>query len=183
MKLINIISDSFCSYFLLFFLTCVIGWINEVLFEHILGNGFINRGFLYGPYLPIYGFGALILISALKKIKVKQIYLGKILLTPLVVFICTVIITTSIEYISSYTLEIIFHRRWWDYSGYKGNVNGRICPMISILLGVGGMIFLYVLLPLFTKIINIIPKDVLKALTLVFGGLLLIDFCCQFRNR
>lgn len=141
-------------YLILFFLFCVLGWIYEVVLGFIYGHGFVNRGFLFGPYLPVYGFGALLLVVSLRKIMQKPIRIGKFPITPFIVFILIFIITTVIEFYTSYFMELLFHKRWWDYSTDFMNINGRVCLRTSFRFGLGGMLFLYVLTPFFTMIIN-----------------------------
>lgn len=168
--------NTFCLYFLMFFLFCVLGWIYEVVLGLIYGHGFVNRGFLFGPYLPVYGFGALLLIVSLRKIMQKRIYIWKIPLTPVIVFISIFLITSVIEFYTSWFMELLFDKRWWDYSADAMNIGGRVCFRTSFRFGIGGMVFLYVLTPLFTKIINKLPNKP-KYIT-AFGilGVMAVDF-------
>ena len=94
------------EYFFYFMLYSRIGWIYEVFLEVVVYRwGFSNRGVLFGPYCVIFGFGALILIFTLGGLQKKKIYLGKILATPLLVFVGIVVITTVVELIGSYTVK------------------------------------------------------------------------------
>lgn len=104
-------------YYLLFFIYSVIGWIIEVTNIFITKKKFINRGFLIGPYCPIYGFGGILMTILLEK------YYENIILT----FIFSIFICAMLEYFTSYLLEKIFNARWWNYSNRKFNINGRIC--------------------------------------------------------
>ena len=109
---------NFSYYFLLFFIYSFIGYICEVIYCFILDKGkFQNRGFLYGPYCPIYGFGAIAIIVLLSKYEQY----------PIVLFVMGAIVASIIEYITSYLMEKIFNNKWWDYSNKKFNINGRIC--------------------------------------------------------
>ena len=86
------------EYFIFFMLYSVIGWIYEVFLEVVVYRwGFSNRGVFFGPYCVIYGFGALILIFSLSRLQKKRIYIGKLLVTPLLVFLGIVVITTVVE--------------------------------------------------------------------------------------
>ena len=138
------------EYFFYFMLYSMIGWIYEVFLEVVVYRwGFSNRGVLFGPYCVIYGFGALILIFTLGGLQKKKIYLGKILATPLLVFVGIVVITTVVELIGSYIMEFTSGGWMWDYTRFAFNFQGRIALNPSIRFGIGGMIFLYVLQPLF----------------------------------
>ena len=110
----GVILEEIKKYFIYFVLFSIIGWLYEVLLElFVYNNGFVNRGFLFGPYCIIYGFGALLLVFSLRQLQHQKIRLGKISITPLLVFVAIVIITTVVELIGSYIMEFfiftIFH--------------------------------------------------------------------------
>ena len=105
------------NYILLFFVTAMLGWVMEVVCKLIQFHRFINRGFLIGPYCPIYGFGS-VLITLL---------LSRYAESPVVVFLMGMIICGTLEYLTSYLMEKLFHARWWDYSQKRFNLNGRVC--------------------------------------------------------
>ena len=134
-----------------FFVYCFIGWIYEVIWEFKVGNGFVNRGFLYGPYLPIYGFGVLTLLLLLHKLMKKKIKILGINIMPIIIFLLILFIVSFVEYISSVGMEILFHKRWWDYSYDKFNLNGRICLETMIPFGVGILLLWYVVNPFVLK--------------------------------
>ena len=115
---------------LYFFLYSIIGWILESVYKSILEKRVINSGFLHGPYCPIYGFGAVILLLATKKMY------GK----PFQKFLIATIIFTLFEYIVSLLLEVIFGLRWWDYSNDFLNIQGRVSLMYTIFWGIIGLI-------------------------------------------
>ena len=101
------------TYLLLFFIYSNAGWLMEVIGKLIEKKKFINRGFLIGPYCPIYGHGAILITILLEK------YTND----PIALFIMGVVICSILEYLTSYFMEKIFHARWWDYSRYKFNIN------------------------------------------------------------
>ncbi len=164
------------EYFFYFMLYSMIGWIYEVFLEVVVYRwGFPNRGVLFGPYCVIYGFGALILIFTLGGLQKKKIYLGKILVTPLLVFVGIVVITTVVELIGSYIMEFTSGGWMWDYTRFAFNFQGRIALNPSIRFGIGGMIFLYVLQPLFVRLTKKIPEKAFSVLTGVLAVLFIID--------
>lgn len=149
------IKKSCTEYFIYFMMYSIIGWLYEVFLEVVVYRwGFSNRGVMFGPYCIIYGVGALILIFSLSRLQKKRIYIGKLLVTPVLVFIGIVVITTVIELIGSYIMEFTRGEWLWDYTKYAFNFQGRIALNPSIRFGIGGMIFLYLLQPLFTKLLG-----------------------------
>lgn len=125
-------------YFLLFFIYSVIGYTFECAYCSIRNKRLIlNRGFLVGPYLPIYGSGALLMVLFLSK------YTNNIF----VVFIMGALMATIIEYITSFGMELFFKARWWDYSKEKYNINGRVCLLNTTLFGIGGVVMMYLINP------------------------------------
>jgi len=99
-------------------------------------GSFVNRGFLYGPICPIYGYGAVIMVllaEFLKKKKINNLFLK---------FLSATILFSLLEYVGSLILELIFGLRWWDYSNEFLNLNGRICLMFSLLFGIMGLTFI-----------------------------------------
>ena len=159
-----------------FLIYCIIGWIYEVIWEFAVGNGFVNRGFLYGPYLPIYGFGVLTLYFLLSRVMKKDIRLFKIKITPLVVFILILVIVSIIEFYASYFMELIFHKRWWDYSYDILNINGRISLRNSSLLAIGAMFMLYAIFPIIEKITSKIPSKMMNVIKYIIIIVIGIDF-------
>jgi len=116
---------------------------------------FVNRGFLVGPYCPIYGFGVLLITFLLKK------YQDDLVVT----FIFSILICAILEYITSYILEKLFHARWWDYSNRKFNINGRICLDNLLIFGILGCFIIYVLNPFLINILNKMPDVLFNVIT------------------
>ena len=138
------------SYILLFFIYSFLGWCLEVICKLVNDHKFVNRGFLIGPYCPIYGFGAITM----------TIFLNKYLDDPVTLFIMIILICSVLEYFTSYFLEKIYNTRWWDYTNYKFNINGRICLETMIPFGIFGMFIMYKTNPFFLAIINKIPLNI-----------------------
>ena len=169
------------EYFLYFMLYSIIGWIYEVFLEVVVyRRGFSNRGVLFGPCCIVDGTGALILILCLGKLREKRIIIGKISVTPLLVFIGIIFITTAIELAASYIMEFT-HGKWlWDYRRFAFNFEGRIALNPSIRFGIGGMVFLYLLQPLFKKLTAKMSDKTLYTVILVLFILLIADMIGTF---
>lgn len=150
-----------------FFIYAIIGWMLEVSFHVITQGKFINRGFLSGPYCPIYGFGALGVILALNKVdEVNKFTL----------FFASMIIATLLELITGFLLEKIFHKRWWDYSNNKFNLGGYICAEFSLLWGAVCFILYEAVHPLVVKLVGIIPYKILLFINIGLSLLFIVDF-------
>lgn len=148
------------AYFVLY---AFLGWVCEDLYCGIPAKKFINRGFFYGPYCPIYGVGALLVLYPLLFVKDY----------PILVFILGVIITSTLEYITSWVMEILFKTRWWDYSERFMNINGRVCLLNSTLFGIMSIVVVYIIHPVIQDIVLDIPltalMSFLSAFTIGFG--------------
>lgn len=169
------------QYFIFFLAYSVIGWLYEVFLDVAVYQwGFNNRGVLYGPYCVIYGTGAVILIILLRKLKNKKIYLGKIPVTPVLVFLAIIVITTVLELIGSYVMESIYGIWMWDYQRFAFNFQGRIALNPSLRFGFGGMIFLYGLQPIFEKIAGCWSKQTLLVISSILAVIFLFDVICTF---
>lgn len=125
----------------------------------------INRGFLIGPYCPIYGWGCILIILLLNK------YTDD----PLVLFIMAIVICSILEYFTSYFMEKLFKARWWDYSRRKFNINGRICLETMIPFGLLGCLIMYFVNPFFVSIYSKIPSNILIIISSVLFTIFLID--------
>ena len=151
------ISIGFLSYVLLFFAMSFLGWLIEVVCKYIEFRRFINRGFLIGPYCPIYGVGSVLTVLLLER------YAS----APLTVFLLTMAICGTLEYMTSYIMEKLFHARWWDYSHRRFNIDGRVCAGTLIPFGLLGMVLIYFIKPALFRLFQSIPAPVLLAVSLL----------------
>ena len=164
------------KYYLIFMMYAIIGWIYEVFLEVVVYRwGFTNRGVMFGPYCPVYGFGALLFIFTVYKLLKNKTLKQKLLLIPVVFLLC-MLEATILELITSYICELTSGSwPWQTYKDYKINFQGRIALSPSIRFGIGGVIFLYLLQPLFERILNKIPKKVLNIIFYIVVTLFIID--------
>ena len=129
------------TYFLLFISYAFLGWCMEIGCKYVQFGKFINRGFLNGPYCPIYGSGAVLVILVLGK-----------LTNPFLLFFAGALLTCSLEYLTSFVMEKLFHARWWDYSKRKFNINGRVCLIGAVVFGAFSTVLVLWIHPLVTKL-------------------------------
>ena len=169
------------NYIVYFILYAMIGWIYEVFLEVVIYKwGFSNRGVLFGPWLPVYGFGALIFIILIYPLIKNKKYPKKLYYIPLV-FLGCMISATLLELITSYICEAFMGSwPWQTYADYKINFQARIALSPSIRFGLGGLFFLYVLQPLFEKITNKLGDKKTKYLSIIIIIILAIDCIYSF---
>ncbi len=154
------------SLVLLFFIFSFIGWCWEVSLHLVLDGVFVNRGALHGPWLPIYGSGGVLLLTLLNRVRS----------SPVKEFFCIIFVCGMVEYWTSYYLEMVYDgMKWWDYSGYFLNLNGRICAEGLLVFGIGGMVFVYIAAPLLDNRIRVIRKQVLVWSCLILLGMYAAD--------
>ena len=161
----------FCKYFLLFMLYSFFGWVIEMIVCTIADKKVVNRGFLIGPYCPIYGCGCLLIILLLRK------YYND----GLVLFIMSVLLCSVLEYFTSYIMEKLFNARWWDYSDRKFNINGRICLETLVLFGILGLLLVYIINPFFTGLIEMMNNIVLIVVASVILVMYVVDICVSLK--
>lgn len=156
-----------CYMFLLFVIYSFTGYLVEVFSVSITQKKIIfSRGYLIGPYLPIFGVGSMIVTLFLKK------YQNDIL----ALFIMTVVFCCIIEYFTSLILEKLFNLRWWDYSKNKFNLNGRICLEVGVLFGVGGIFIIKIFNPIVFNFLGLINKNIIMFISTTIFIIMIIDF-------
>lgn len=167
--------------FLLFMMYAFIGWIYEVFLEVVVYKwGFSNRGVLFGPYLPVYGFGALAFILCFNKLIRDKPLKKKLLYIP-IIFLGCMIVATTLELVTSYICEYFTGSwPWQTYADYKYNFEARIALSPSIRFGIGGVIFLYLLQPLFDKLLAKLSDETRNIIFYILLVILIIDIICSF---
>lgn len=153
--------------FLIFFIYSVIGYIVEILSVSLIEKKFIfSRGYLIGPYLPIFGFGSVIITLCLNKYQNDIVAL----------FILAMFFCCTLEYFTSFFLEKIFKLRWWNYKDKKYNLNGRICLETGIMFGFGGIAIEKVTNPLIFTFLNIFSLNTLEIIAFILFLIIICDF-------
>ena len=163
--------ENLSTYFILFIVYSFLGWVVEEITCSFVEKKIVNRGFLISPICPIYGCGSLLITLVLSNYKDDWF----------VVFCMAVILCGLLEYFTSWIMEKIFHARWWDYSKYKFNINGRVCLETMIPFGILGLLIIYILNPFFYNIINLIPKNTSIIISLILLIILITDIIVSFK--
>lgn len=153
-----------CRYFLCFIIYSFVGWAYECVFYSVQNRKFVNSGFLNGCLCPIYGIGALLIL----------IFLGHIE-NPITLFFTGMLVTGVLEYFTSWFLEEMFHERWWDYTNWAFNINGRVCLLGALAFGTMTVLLVKAINPFTQDIINRLPLNVVYGLTILAAGAVLTD--------
>lgn len=155
------------SYILiLFFAYCAVGWVWECLYVSAHEHRWVNRGFLYGPWLPIYGSGAILILFATAWCE-QNLWL---------VYLFGMLAATILEYCTGAAMEKIFHVRYWDYSKNRFNLHGHICLFCSLGWGLFSVLLVRFINPVFVKAILLIPDAAAQPVSLILTILFVIDF-------
>lgn len=156
-------------YFLWFLMYSFVGWAWECALCSTRERRFINRGFLNGPWCPIYGYGAVIDILVLGRVK-----------SVVAIFFLSVVLTGVLEYFTSYFMEKIFHARWWDYSNRRFNINGRVCLIGMVVFGTFSVLLLKFLHPFVVSLTDKIPVVTMHVLVIALFVVYIVDNAITF---
>ncbi len=163
----------------LFMVYAIIGWLWETPYVSLSQKKYINRGFLRGPYIPIYGLSCLTIILSMGMFNT---FNGNSILIIIVQILYISVISAVWEYSTSWGLEVLFKTRWWDYSNRKFNLNGRIALDYTILFGMGGYLLWRFINPIFENIYSSLPSNVLVGFLMLFYTIFIIDNIYTFRD-
>lgn len=154
-----ILGESAYDLLMMFYLFAFAGWIYECVFVFLRDRKPINRGFLIGPILPLYGFGAVAV----------YLFLRPFCRIPTLLYFMGMVMATVLEYVTGWVLERCFHTKWWDYSEEPYNIHGRVALIPSLFWGVLSLVMFDFLLPMAEMVIEAIPRqagEILLAATL-----------------
>ena len=140
------------------------GWVYETIYCSVVEGEFTKRGFLFGPTCPIYGIGAI----------AEWLVLGQIS-NPIIVFIIGAVLATVIEYSTGLFLERRFKKKWWDYSMFKFNLHGRICPQASAVFGAFSVTSVFILVPAMLDILMLFSRHTISILAFIVVTLYFLD--------
>ena len=157
-------------YVCMFLIYSYLGWLFETSLCTVKCGKWENRGFLYGPVVPIYSAGALAITVVVDLTAQKGI-----VYSPWSIYCISVLGSAVLEYITSWAMEKIFHALWWDYSGLPLNVQGRISLFTSLGFGIAGLVIVYAIVPLLERFMNNIPSILIELLSLCLVFLFAVD--------
>lgn len=149
----------------IFFIYACIGWALEVAYATLNTGSFINRGFLNGPWCPIYGVGMVMAVSVLYPLRDNL----------LILFFGSLLFSTLLELVTGFAMEKIFHNKWWDYSDLPFNFKGYICLKFSIYWGGAAVMVIDVIHPIIFKLMKLIPTILGIIMLAIFSILFICD--------
>ena len=149
---------------ILFYICSIVGYIYEMILCFILNGKFISHGILYGPWLPIYGTGS-ILIYCLNKFRHNK----------LAIFILSFFLTGFLEWLCGFLCLKFLGKRLWDYTGWFLNLNGHVCFLSAFIFGIGGLLIIYFLLPFIDKLLKKGNHQIIKLILLIISILFIGD--------
>lgn len=150
----------------IFFIYSFIGWCGEVVLAAVNRHKFVNRGFVSCPLCPVYGAGAVAVLVFLPELEEQLFFL----------FLGGMIVTAFVEYLTGRLLELIFHKKWWDYSDQKFQLDGYVCLKNSVIWGICSVLVIRIFNPLLCRGLELLPMLLGEVLLWVLGVLLAIDF-------
>ena len=148
-----IMQDKIIFYFIIY---SFLGWGLESIYKTIIVRKPVNSGFLYGPFCPMYGIGAVIMLLA-----------SRLSNNIFIIFLLAVAIFTVWEYIVAVVIEKLFKTKYWDYSDLKFNFQGRICLKNSIYWGILGVLLIFIIQPSIESLVNLIPEGILLYINII----------------
>ena len=168
----EVYSYTFFQWLAFFFVYCFVGWCIESAIVSLDQKKPVNRGFLRGPVLPLYGFGAMTILFVCLPVRDN----------PVLVYLCGMLGTTILEYFTGWAMETILKTRYWDYSNAKFNIKGRICLMSSLFWGFLSMVLMYVLHSFTEKVILAMPDIYVIIFDCIICVLFAADTVYAFRT-
>ena len=153
--------DKFVLYFIIY---SFLGWCLESIYKTIMYKKATNSGFLYGPFCPMYGIAAVLMII-----------IADVSNNIFVIFLISFFVFSIWEYLVAVLLEKMFNTKYWDYSNLKFNIQGRVCLKNSVYWGILGVALIFVLQPLVVKATDMIPKDIIKYIDAVLCIAIIVD--------
>jgi len=160
------------QWLLFLYIYCFLGWVWESCYVSVKSRRWINRGFMHGPYLPIYGFGAIAVL--LMTIPVKE--------NLVLVYLFGMIGATVLEYITGAVMEHLFHVRYWDYSKERWNLNGHICLKCSLAWGAFSILMVRVIHCPIESLVYRIPAQIAQTIAFVLTVVIAVDFTQSFNE-
>ena len=162
-------TEYFVNLILIFFAFSLVGWCIEVTLKYFEFGRFINRGFLTGPWLPIYGTGAVLCTVGVQGLAPLESGYGT-------TFVICFVLCGTLEYMTSFVMEKRFHARWWDYSKKPMNLHGRVWIGNLVLFGLGGVLIVHVFDPLLCRLFALISLPVRELMASVLSAVIAADF-------
>ncbi len=155
---LSLFGIDFFNVFYCFFIYCFVGWIWECCYCSVVEGKLINRGFLNGPVIPIYGCAATGMLLVFFNPGMKEIVDDSSFKSYVIIFLLGMFVASAFEYFTSWIMEVLFHAKWWDYSHIPLNIRGRICFPVACFWGLMAIVLTRFLHPLVISFIERFPR-------------------------
>ncbi|MDD5952479.1 MAG: putative ABC transporter permease [Oscillospiraceae bacterium] len=170
-----------CDYWLWFVAYSIAGWIYEMLIFRVTEKKFVRRGFLYGPFCPIYGAGAVLFWLTLRWVPdvIRPMIpnaVGAFFVEGIILFLLGGFMACVMEYVTSAILEHCFHTRWWDYFRNRFNIKGRVCLLGFTAFGAFAVLIIEFLQPWVVWVTDQIWDTAIMIAAIATGAWMLLDF-------
>lgn len=149
-----------------FILYSFLGWVWESCYVSAKSRKWVNRGFINGPFVTIYGVGAVTVYVILRPLAGRMVEL----------YFAGMAVATVLEYVTGVLMEAVFHTNWWDYSGKKFNFQGKICLGSSVAWGFFTLVLFYGLQPWVSRLVELVPRSTGMILVYVWLAVYAVDF-------
>lgn len=157
---------------LIFYCYCFLGWCFETAVVSFQQRRFVNRGFVRGPVLPLYGTGAVLLLYIALPLRDR----------PVLMFFAGMLAATILEYVTGWAMESLFKIKYWDYSEHKFQYQGRICLQSSVAWGVLSILLVWVIQPPIARGVALLPPFAAGILALTISVIFVADVSYAFRT-
>ena len=161
--------ETVINYVFMFFFFSAVGWTVECTYRSLGERRVINTGFLHGPMCPIYGTGMIVMnicLVPLSQPAEKRFWL---------VILLGMVLIDTVEYLTSFLMEKLFHARWWDYSNNFLNIHGRICFKHTVYWAIFAVVYVYLIAPLYDYLLTFIPQNVRTVSVFVILAVFFVD--------
>ncbi len=172
---LNLIGIELFKVFYCFFIYGTIGWIWESTYASLNEGELINRGFLNGPFIPIYGCAASGILLVFYNPLTINLTVDKSFKTFVIIFLLGSLTASVIEYVTSFVMEKLFHAKWWDYSNMPLNINGRVSLVSSMFWGLMSLLLVRILHPFILRLIGTFPRKPAEIVGTVIFVIFVID--------
>lgn len=160
------------QWFLLFYIYCFLGWVWESLYVSVKSREWVNRGFMHGPFLPIYGSGAIVILLSTIGVR-ENLWL---------IYLFGMISSTILEYFTGAAMEKLFHVRYWDYTRHRFNLKGHVCLMVSLAWGAFSILLVKVLHPPIENLLLSIPMTAVDITAFALTIYTAVDMTISFNE-
>lgn len=160
------------QWMLFFYIYCFLGWLWESTYVSVRRREWVNRGFMHGPFLPIYGSGAIVILFTTLAFR-ENLWM---------IYLLGMISATILEYFTGAAMEKLFHVRYWDYTGHRFNLKGRVCLSVSLGWGLFSVLLVKFIHPAVENLVIAVPPTIADIAALSLTAITAADAAVSFNE-